>query len=205
MGELHHQAKSTRQTWTIKFFCPLKRPIRMEVVATPKIAGAPPMLRGTLIALLCCLLESQVFGSRLEEAVSLDLNLNNLKLRPFYKGYYGKVGTSTLFIATRKAVPDGARLYWAIVQVLSQKYGCMMYKKINKFPYTSFLCRDGRIVVFHSRYSGEYVVFSGRQFDRKGREIVVKNRRVVARYPIFKRSFLTQKASSSKKQPSVRR
>jgi hypothetical protein len=125
--------------------------------------------------------------------LNMGLDLDSISLKPFYLGYYGKVGSSSLFIAPRKTIPDMAGLYKAVVQVLSKKYGCMMRKKINKKPYLSFLCKDQRIVVFHTRMQGKYILFSGRQFDRDGREIIVKNRQIVGRYPMFERRFPTQR------------
>lgn len=133
--------------------------------------------------------------AKVHEALKFDLDLSHISLKPFYKGFYGKVGASTLFVASKKEVPDEARVYWAIVQVLSKKYGCFIRRKAKKGPYRSFLCKDKRIIVFHNRSTKNHILFSGRQFDQKGREIVVNNHKVVGRYPIFENSFPTRHTS----------
>ena len=115
----------------------------------------------------------------------LEKDFKKMPMEPFYHGYYGKDGGATYFVSTKKSIPDDTRLYWAIVHVLSKKYGCLLLKKKRRDHYTSFLCRDGRIVVFKHRWHQRYVVFSGRQFDRKGRELVVRGKRVVRRIPLF--------------------
>ena len=117
------------------------------------------------------------------------VDFKNIPLEPFYKGLYGKVGTSTFFVASKKTLPDKTKQYWAIVQVLSKKYGCLIKRKKSHKAYTAFLCQDKRIVVFHSRNKEGHVVISGRQFDKDGRELVVKNRKIIARYPVFRRSL----------------
>ncbi len=114
----------------------------------------------------------------------LDRDFSKIIMKPFYKGLYGKVGTATYFISNRSLIPDNDRLYWAIVHVLSKKYGCFLKKKLRKGAYTSFLCRDDRIIVFKHLWKGRYVIFSGRQFDRKGRELALSDRRIIGRYPL---------------------
>lgn len=102
---------------------------------------------------------AQGFG--LEKAQAMDV------------GVYGKLGKSTVFVAHRKHIPDYDRLYWVMIRVLSEKYGCFIKKK---FPYENqigFECRDRRTIVMQRDISGEYAKFVGWQFDPAGKEVVI--------------------------------
>ena len=100
-------------------------------------------------------------GFGLEKAQAMDV------------GVYGKLGKSTVFVAHRKHIPDYDRLYWVMVRVLSEKYGCFIKKK---FPYENqigFECRDRRKIVMQRDISGDYAKFVGWQFDPSGKEVVI--------------------------------
>jgi hypothetical protein len=88
-------------------------------------------------------------------------------------GLYGKVGSSPVFIASRQTIPNYDRLYWVMVKVLSEKYGCFIVKKSSVQNLVSVRCRDRRVVEFHRRQSGSWIMFYGKQFDQAGREIKV--------------------------------
>jgi hypothetical protein len=96
-------------------------------------------------------------------------------------GIYGKIGTATAFVARRSKIADYDRLYWVMVRVLSEKYGCFIRKKTNLGQTVRFECRDQRMVVLDRDISGGFAKFSGRQFDQMGREIIVKPRPVARR------------------------
>jgi hypothetical protein len=96
-------------------------------------------------------------------------------------GVYGKIGTATAFVARRSKIADYDRLYWVMVRVLSEKYGCFIRKKTNLGQTVRFECRDQRVVVLDRDISGGFAKFSGRQFDQMGREIIVKPRPVARR------------------------
>lgn len=96
-------------------------------------------------------------------------------------GVYGKIGNATAFVARRSRIPDYDRLYWVMVRVLSEKYGCFIRKKNNLGQTVRFECRDQRFVVLDRDISGGFAKFSGRQFDQMGREIIVKPRPVARR------------------------
>ena len=100
-------------------------------------------------------------GFGLEKAQAMDV------------GVYGKLGKSTVFIAHRKHIPDYDRLYWVMIRVLSEKYGCFIKRK---FPYDNqigFECRDRRTIVMQRDISGDYAKFVGWQFDPSGKEVVI--------------------------------
>jgi hypothetical protein len=96
-------------------------------------------------------------------------------------GIYGKKGSQTVFVARRSKISDYDRLYWVMVRVLSEKYGCFIRKKTDSGQTVRFDCRDKRFVVLERDISGGFAKLSGRQFDASGREIVVKARSVARR------------------------
>ncbi len=96
-------------------------------------------------------------------------------------GVYGKIGKRTVFVAPRAAIADYDRLYWVMVRVLSEKYGCFIRSKVSTAKTVRFECRDRRTVVLDRDIAGSFAKFSGRQFDLLGREIVIKPRPVASR------------------------
>jgi hypothetical protein len=96
-------------------------------------------------------------------------------------GVYGKIGKHTVFVAPRRAIGDYDRLYWVMVRVLSEKYGCFIKSKVSTAKIVRFECRDRRTVVLERDISGSFAKFSGRQFDLMGREILIKPRPVASR------------------------
>jgi len=106
--------------------------------------------------------------------VLLDLGLRRAQVMDH--GIYGKIGNMSVFVADRKIVPDYDRLYWVMVRVLSEKYGCFIKRKIVERDIVSFTCRDKRTVVMKRRISGEYAKFVVKQYDAFGREVVVTKR-----------------------------
>jgi hypothetical protein len=91
-------------------------------------------------------------------------------------GVYGKIGNMAVFVADRKQVPNYDRLYWVMVRVLSEKYGCFITRKHVESDIVRFTCRDKRTVVMKRRISGEYSKFVARQYDAFGRDVVVTKR-----------------------------
>lgn len=100
-------------------------------------------------------------GFGLEKAQALDA------------GVYGKLGKSTVFVAHRKNIPDYDRLYWVMVRVLSEKYGCFIKRKFPRDNQIGFECRDRRTIVMQRDISGDYAKFVGWQFDSSGKEVVI--------------------------------
>jgi hypothetical protein len=96
-------------------------------------------------------------------------------------GVYGKIGKHTVFVAPRRAIGDYDRLYWVMVRVLSEKYGCFIKSKVSTAKIVRFECRDRRTVVLDRDISGSFAKFSGRQFDLMGREIIIKPRPFASR------------------------
>lgn len=88
-------------------------------------------------------------------------------------GVYGKVGKSTVFIAHRKNIPDYDRLYWVMIRVLSEKYGCFIKRKVPRDHQIGFECRDRRMIVMQRDISGDFAKFVGWQFDSSGKEVVI--------------------------------
>lgn len=132
---------------------------------------------GLYLVLLAGLLSHRALANGLPD-------LRQVVFKPFYVGMLGQYGTQSFFYASKKVVPDAVKTYWAMVHVLSSRYGCFLRKRIRSKRYTSFLCRDGRIVVFELLPMRKYVFFTGRQFDQFGQELLVRKGQVLARYPV---------------------
>jgi hypothetical protein len=93
-------------------------------------------------------------------------------------GVYGRVGESRVFVARRTKIPDYDRLYWVMVRVLSEKYGCLIRAKSSFQNNVKFVCRDKRTVVMDRFIDDRFAMFSVRQFDEQGREIFMKPKNV---------------------------
>ncbi len=151
------------------------------------------MARFMIILTLFCLIQpiQPSFAQTIQQesssaALDMVVDINSLNLEPFFGGYYGRVGTVALFVASHLTLPSYDKIYLAMVQVLSQKYGCFMAKKLKRGAYTAFKCRDERVVVFRLKKTPDSVLISSRQFDDQGSEVVVAGRKIVARYPLYK-------------------
>jgi hypothetical protein len=94
-------------------------------------------------------------------------------------GVFGLVGPAKLIVATSDRIKDDVRLYWVMVKVLSEKYGCFMVAKQTVGATTRATCRDQRRVVFWKTRGPGWVQFHARQYDRDGYEIVVRQKRIV--------------------------
>lgn len=97
------------------------------------------------------------------------------KLEPLDLGFYGKLGPNSIFVADRSVIPTYDRLYWAMVRILSEKYGCFIRRKIDRGPSVSFQCRDRRTVTMARKISGRFSLLHVRQYDRFGRVIESRN------------------------------
>ena len=95
------------------------------------------------------------------------------------EGIFGKHRSSVVFFGHIERIPSQERLYWVMVKVLSEKYGCFMVKKRDTEFKTSFQCRDGRQVVFSYGLTGEVYHFFANQYDRNGQLLMVENRQIV--------------------------
>lgn len=114
------------------------------------------------------------FGNSLPGELSM---LGVSRVEPVDVGFAGKIGHSVVFAAEKRLVPDYDRLYWVMIRVLSEKYGCFIRKKIDRGELVAFKCRDQRIVTFRRRLTQHYAVFKARQYRSDGREIVISNKR----------------------------
>lgn len=94
-------------------------------------------------------------------------------------GFIGKMGPSVVFAAEKRLVSSYNRLYWVMIRVLSEKYGCFARRKIDRGELVAFKCRDQRIVTFRRRMTDRFAVFKARQYGFDGREIVVVRKRPV--------------------------
>ena len=92
----------------------------------------------------------------------------------FDQGVYGKLGTSTVYMAPLTRVGSSDRLYWTMVRVLSEKYGCFIVEKNRNAGKFQFRCRDGRQIVMQSNIDSRVAHFWGRQYDSHGDEVVIK-------------------------------
>lgn len=94
-------------------------------------------------------------------------------------GVFGLSGVAKVFVTTREHIKDDARLYWVMVKVLSEKYGCFMVEKRYLRDLTSVTCRDKRRIDFRTTRGADWVQFLARQYDQQGYEIVVRKRKIV--------------------------
>ncbi len=94
-------------------------------------------------------------------------------------GVFGTVGNAKMFVGSSSSIGSYDRLYWVMVKVLSEKFGCFMVAKQNHPEKTWVKCRDKRQIVFWKSKGPGFVQFFARQFDREGYEIVVKKKKIV--------------------------
>ena len=94
----------------------------------------------------------------------------------FDQGVYGKLGTSTVYMAPIHRVRSSDRLYWTMVRVLSEKYGCFIVEKNRDAERFQFRCRDGRMVVMQRKIDSRVAHFWGRQYNANGDEVKVLSR-----------------------------
>jgi len=98
----------------------------------------------------------------------------------FYEGgVFGLTGSAKVFVGTTDKIKDEYELYYIIVKVLSEKYGCFMIGKQNVGDTVNVTCRDKRRIVFWKARGPGWVGFHTRQFDRDGYEIQVRQRKIV--------------------------
>lgn len=95
-------------------------------------------------------------------------------------GVYGKKGHIPVFAARLADIPDYDRLYWVMVKVLSEKYGCFMKRKASTHSQVMVECRDKRRVVFHRNRGDGWIQFYGRQYNQEGKEVLIKDHRAIA-------------------------
>jgi hypothetical protein len=98
---------------------------------------------------------------------------------PYEQGVLGTIGSAKFFITTKDKIQTFSRLYWVMVKVLSEKYGCFILNKWNYKDRVNIRCRDRRRIVLWRKSGPDYIQFYGRQFDKQGYEIEVKKRRIV--------------------------
>lgn len=99
--------------------------------------------------------------------------------KDYMGGYLGVLGTQKMFYASTNVVPDYDKLYWVVVKVLSRNYSCFMRKRYSVDDKMYFQCRDGRIVGFKQKITKHWAIFTSRQYDQYGQEIMVKNRKII--------------------------
>jgi len=97
------------------------------------------------------------------------------EMKSFERGFLGKIGDTTIFGASRDRIADADRLYWVMVKVLSENYGCFMRGTKRSGNVFYFKCRDTRHIVFWRSEGRDWLEFIGRQYDASGREMVVDN------------------------------
>jgi len=100
------------------------------------------------------------------------------KLEVMDLGVYGKIGPNSIFVAERAAIPNYDRLYWVMVRILSEKYGCFIRRKVDRGHSVSFQCRDQRTVKMARKISDRFSIVHVRQFDPYGRGIDTRGARL---------------------------
>ena len=134
-----------------------------------------PLLANDTVA-LSALIPDEIDGKDDLIAAALKHNLQNV----FFvdKGIAGKANNAIVFVGSTKEIPDWDRLYWTMVRILSERYGCFMKVVHKRNDLTRFDCRDQRRVVFRRGRTQELIYFNARQYDRNGNEIVVNNHQI---------------------------
>lgn len=133
-----------------------------EIVLTPdRLAAMPPTL--------------QQRPELAHFAVSRSLNAPVA----YEGGVFGTVGNAKMFVGSSSMINNYDRLYWVMVKVLSEKYGCFMVAKQNLPEKTWVKCRDKRQIVFWKSKGPGFMQFYGRQYDKEGYEIVVRKKKIV--------------------------
>ncbi len=94
----------------------------------------------------------------------------------YYGGVYGKRGNMVIYAINKRNLQHRYHFYWKMVRVLSEKYGCFMKSKMVQGNRTDFKCRDGRKVSFKTLEGKRWRMFSGRQYDSFGNEIIIHKR-----------------------------
>jgi hypothetical protein len=117
-----------------------------------------------------------VGGSDLSRRLALNAIENPF---PYAGGVLGTKGDSKYFIASTMAIPEFDRLYWVMVKVLSEKYGCFIRAKQDIGTMTRITCKDRRQVLFWKNRNQDYIEFMARQYDRDGFEIKVIHKKIV--------------------------
>ena len=118
-------------------------------------------------------------GNHLLAEIALRRSIRNPVLLD--QGVYGKMGSATFFAAPLRRIPSYDRLYWVMMKVLSEKYGCFVTAKTVLGNSISFTCRDQRKVVMTRGKQDPFIHFYARQYDSDGAELVVINHKVIAR------------------------
>ena len=114
-----------------------------------------------------------------DQSVASELLSRNLSRPiPYEGGIYGTRGYSKVFVAPTTQIHNYSRLYWVMVKVLSEKYGCFMVAKQYHWGTTRVWCRDKRQVVFWQSKNRNWIQFATRQYDKDGFEIAVKRRKI---------------------------
>jgi hypothetical protein len=116
----------------------------------------------------------QVLNDNEENLLQWVEELKMEKVKMYEGGAYGKVGSTTMFIADKRVIPDFDRLYWVMVKVLSEKYGCFMKRKHAEEKTVTVNCRDKRTIVFKRHEGSDWIQFYGKQFDIAGNELIVR-------------------------------
>ncbi len=112
-----------------------------------------------------------------------DPELSNLSNERFLEnpeayenGVYGKIHSAVVFVSTPKKIPTFSKLYWVMVRVLSEKYGCFIRKQIYFQGTYTYTCRDSRTITLTRSRGPGWIQFVGKQYDKAGRELIVENR-----------------------------
>lgn len=102
-------------------------------------------------------------------------------------GLYGKLGSTSLFVADRASIATYDRLYWTMVRILSEKYACFIKGKVDRGQLVSFKCRDQRTVTMARKISKNFSIIQTRQYGPDGREII--RQRAAKNHPSVARVF----------------
>ena len=121
--------------------------------------------------------DQNVFSTESDEIDAVKLIITDLqsmgarRIQRFDLGVYAKLGGRVVFVAERKKVPSFDRLYWVMVKILSEKYGCFIKRKIDSGDQVYFQCKDQRTIVMQRRIARLFAVLQSRQYDQNGVEI----------------------------------
>ena len=81
------------------------------------------------------------------------------KIDERHDGVYGKKNNTWYFVCDKKLVNNHDRMYWNIVRVLSEKFGCLLTQKQDEGSRVKFNCRDGRKILVRRQLDERHAFF----------------------------------------------
>ncbi len=101
--------------------------------------------------------QSQGFQTQTPKRYAEILKLERIDER--FDGVYGKKNNSWYFLGDKNIVENNDRMYWNIVRVLSEKFGCFSNQKKDDGNKLKFRCRDGKKIIVRRQLDDKHAFF----------------------------------------------